>query len=241
MDGIYFQTLTEHSQTVINGKTVAMWACELVNEVASALYAEEPNLYIQFGLHATSIRDHYSDLKSLDPRITIVWEDAGSIPYASDPVTESSGSMLDSAASPERTIDYSKRLATFRGKTELAMVAKGWTTLRWADDFEHHGPFILGERDADFIRRRGAERQPRWDKVNALWLRNYPYAARFYREILALSPAKMTVIGLVEDGILEETIPISVALFAETLWNPERDPDEALQLALSPYYRQAWT
>jgi hypothetical protein len=29
---------------------------------------------------------------------------------------------------------------------------------------------------------------------------------------------------------------LSVTIFAETLWNPERDAEEILQLALSPHY-----
>lgn len=241
MDGIYFQTLTEHMDVERGGESVASAATLLVNEISAELFKDEPDLLIQFGLHATSILDRYMDLRSLDPRIIIVWEDAGMIPYSYNPVVEQSDAgyakprHLDTA---ERTIAYSKEIAVFRPGTEFAMVAKGWICLRWLEEFEHHGPFILGERDASFIQRRLEERQPRWNEVNALWLQNYPLAARFYREVLDTSPVKMTVIGLIEDGSLEERIQPSVALFAETLWNPRRSDAEILQCAMSPWYRE---
>ena len=47
--------------------------------------------------------------------------------------------------------------------------------------------------------------------------------------------AALTVTALVEDGVFEQAIQPSVALFAETVWNPHRDEAEILQLALSPY------
>jgi len=34
----------------------------------------------------------------------------------------------------------------------------------------------------------------------------------------------MTATGLIEDGIFEARVQPSVAIFAETLWNPKRDP-----------------
>jgi len=61
---------------------------------------------------------------------------------------------------------------------------------------------------------------------------------RFYSAISALAPKGMTVSGLVEDGLFEESIEPSVAIFAQTLWNPSRDAGELLKLSMSPYYRQ---
>jgi hypothetical protein len=225
MDGIYFQTLTEHAKTRLNGTTVASLTCALVNDIAGALFAISPNLHIQFGLHATSIMDNYPDLTPLDSRLTIVWEDAGAIPYSYKPELGvsreklSNPSLFDTA---EHTLAYSKKLAVFRPGTEFALVPKGWINLRWPEDFEHHGPFILGERDRSFIRRRLAERQAYWDNANTRWLRSNALAAKFYREILDCRPPKMTVTALVEDGLFEEVIQPSAALFAETVWNPRQ-------------------
>jgi hypothetical protein len=229
-DGIYFQTLTEHTQTEKNGRSIASWVCEMVNDTASALLEQDPNLTIQFGLHAISIRERYVDLKPLDPRVTIVWEDAGVIPWSYNPVTDYSQdpgwAKPEGLGSVETTLEYSKKIASLQ--KEFAMVPKGWINLRWDTEFEHHGPFMLGERDPEWIRRRLEERRHRWEYVNSLWLKNFPVAVKFYREFLH---KKLTVTGLIEDGMFEEAIQPSVAIFAETLWNPRREPDEILRLA----------
>ncbi|HTL53878.1 MAG TPA: hypothetical protein VL860_14990, partial [Planctomycetota bacterium] len=116
------------------------------------------------------------------------------------------------------------------------LVPKGWTWIDWPGEFEHHKGYLLGERDAGWIARRRAERQPRWDKVDQLWTECHADAARFYAEILEVNP-HLIVNGLVEDGMIETGIPTSVALFAETLWNPRRDPGELLRRSQNPYYR----
>jgi hypothetical protein len=236
LDGIYFQTLTEHNHTVEGGRTIASLAANWVNEIARPLLQENPGLRIEFGLHATSIQEHYPDLRALDPRIVITWEDAGVIPYAYDAgVTASRGQEKDRPADPSATIDYSKKIATFRAGSEFAMIAKGWTTLRWSDEFEHHQPFILGERSQAFIRDRARERQPRWDYVNAQWMAHYPAALRFYHELRETATGTMTVQGLIEDGLFEERIQPSAALLGEMLWNPNRSPETYLRSAFNPY------
>jgi len=237
IDGIYFQTLTEHNVTERDGMTTAAAACELVNDTARTLLEDEPALVIQFGLHATSIREHYVDFASLDPRVVIVWEDAGQIPFSYTPILldpSETGGQDPRKATVDETREYAKKLATFRAGTEFAMVPKGWTNLDWRSEFEHHGPFILGERDPGFIQRRLRDRQPHWDRVNDTWLKNYPIAVRFYREILESGPPRVTVTGLVEDGLLEARIQSSVALFAETIWDPFRDESEILRRAMIP-------
>jgi hypothetical protein len=237
MDAIYFQTFTETSEKVIGGNLLAVLARDWVNDIAGAILARHPDLRIEWGLHATSILENYKCLESLDPRVVIVWEDAGVVPYAYDPITHSrSASFPASLNSPEATVEFSTKLATFRANREFAMVAKGWTNLRWGVEIGPDGPFILGERAPDFIRNRLHERQPRWDYVNSLWLENYPEALRFFQAILATSPSRMTVLGLIEDGIFEEKFQVSVALFAEMIWNPRRSAQEILESALNPYY-----
>lgn len=236
LDGIYFQTLTEHREVHKAGRSTASLACELVNAIAGDLYAARPDLAIQFGLHASSIQDRYVDLLELDPRVVIVWEDAGTIPFSYEVVADQKGNKAGFNTTFEETLEYARRLATFRKGTEFALVPKGWMHLRWPEDFEHHGPFILGERDPGWIRRRLAERQPLWDRREALWLGNFHYAQRFYREMLAACPAGLTVTGLVEDGLFEARIQPSVALFAETLWAPDRPESDLRVRAASPYY-----
>lgn len=225
-DGIYFQTLTEHKDLQLAGRSTAAWAGQLVNEVAADLWKEFPDLSIQFGLHATSIGENFRDLVDLDSRITIVWEDCGGqVPYTYFPAQE-----VEVTADFESNLAYSRDLATFRPGTEFSLVAKGWPCIRWLAEFENHGPFLLGEQSPFRSRERLVQRQEDWDRVNAHWLENYPLAARFYREMLEVNPA-LTVTGLVEDAAFEEKIQPSVALLAETLWNPFQSDAEILRRA----------
>ena len=227
IDGIYFQTLTEHHDQVLGGRTVASWCSELVNDIARELYALKPDLSIQFGLHATSIREHYTDLAGLDPRMILTWEDAGALPFCYSPDPAFGDGY-------EATLAYARQLAAFRPGTPFAIVPKGWMSLRWDDEFAKHGPFLLGERDPAFLRERLEARQGEWNSINSAWLRHYPLAARFYREALAVNP-NMLATGLVEDGMLDGRIQPSVSLFAEMLWNPRQDDSDLLTRALRPY------
>ena len=225
LDGIYFQTLTEHTNRSLAGRTTAAWACKLVNEVSRQLLALYPSLPIQFGLHATSIREDYRDLRDLDERVVITWEDCGSFPFSYSP---------GDTQAFEQTLEFAKNISALRPGCDYAMVPKGLMCMRWDQEFENHGPFILGERSRQFIRERLNERQNEWDVVNDQWYRLYPLAARFYRELLKVNPC-MTVTGLVDDALFEEKIQPSVALFAQTLWNPHQSDAELLGQAMRPY------
>jgi hypothetical protein len=230
-DGIYFQTLTEHRELEWKGRSTAARAKELVNETAPALLTEFPGLRIQFGLHATSIGENYRDLADLDPRVTIVWEDCcGQVPYSYFPAQ-----VVEVTADFEASLAYSRQLAGFRPGQEFALVPKGWTCIRWQADFENHSSFVLGEQSSLRRRERLALRRNEWDRINSHWLEHYPLAARFYREMRAVNPV-ITATGLVEDGLFEEEIQPSVALFAETLWNPAQSDADILRRALRPWY-----
>jgi len=230
IDGIYFQTQTEHNELTKGGRTMAAIARDFVNTVAAGLYEMTPDLHIQFGLHATSIREHYTDFSALDPRVTITWEDAGVLPFSYSPT-------LGEEEQYEETLKYGLELARFRRESGFAIVPKGWTCLRWDREFEFHGPFILGERVARFTHERLLDRSGLWEGSNQQWYRLFPCAARFYREILATGPQSTLVTGLVEDGIFEEAIQSGVALFAETLWNPYQPDGDILARAMRAYYR----
>lgn len=239
IDGIYFQTLTETHDTQVRGRSIASLACELANSVGRSLLEKHPRLLIQFGLHASSIVDNYHELKDLDSRITIVWEDAGTLPYDYYPriTFGPPRKHAELLGTFEKTLAYTEKIATFRGNIEFGMVPKGWWCIDWKDEFEHHGPFILGERSARSIRQRAGEQEHRWNGINQLWFKLYPYAAKFYRRLREFTPAKLTVTGLVEDGLFEARIQPSVALFGEMLWNPTRSDGELLARAMSEYYQ----
>ncbi len=227
IDGLYFQSETEHKTQEINGRSVAAWCCDMVNEIAKEFYALDPKLSIQFGLHATSIRAHYTDLAGLDPKLVITWEDAGALPFSYSPNPSQDDGF-------ESTLAYSKQLAAFRPGSPFALVPKGWMCLRWGDEFAKHGPFLLGERDPAYLRERLAARQGEWNGINAGWFRHYPLAARFYREVCAVNP-NVWATGLVEDGLFDGRVQPSVSLFAETLWNPHQSDADLLARAMRPY------
>lgn len=237
MDGIYFQTLTEHTDKVKGGVSVAKAAKELVNETAAEILAFRPGLLIQFGLHATSIGDRYGELAGLDPRVVVVWEDAGDIPFCYQLAMRDDGKRNYRAIeawvdSPENTLEYSRKLAALRGgKDEFAIVPKGWGCLDWGNEFENHSSFILGERGAWSTRERLEIKRRQWDMINTLWLRDHRIAIRYYREMLKSHQGPMTACALVEDGMFEAEIQPSVALFAETVWDPVRPEEETLRLA----------
>jgi hypothetical protein len=236
IDGIYCQTLTEHKTTEMHGVSTASLVVWLANEIGRELFAAKPDLKIQLGLHASSIGEYYRDLAELDRRIDMVWEDAGLIPYGYRASTDPRYSTLSGVDTLDATIDYSKKLASLRPGLPFGMVPKGWTWLDWSGEFEHHGPFVLGERDPRWIAARRAERQARWEWIDAAWGDLFTHAARFYTEMLEVNP-RLIVTGLVEDGMIEAGVPMSLALFAETLWDPRRPPAEILAAALSSYYR----
>ncbi len=237
-DGIYFQTNTETDKTMVNGIPRAKLVCEFVNKVAGVMLKEHPGLKIQFGLHATSILGDYIYFKDLDKRVTIVWEDAGVIPYSYDPeYSAQSPSHAAGLGSIESTIAYSRNIARLREGSDFALVPKGFINIRWDTEFEHHGSFVLGERSKTYIRRRLAERKSLLAKADCIWLKHYKMASRFFREIIQSGQDHITATALVEDGMFEAAIPFSVALFSQILWDPFADEEEMAAIAMSAYYR----
>ena len=239
-DGIYMQTVTESNDTILKGHPVAEWVCKLYNRVGKVLLEEFPQLKrVQFGIHATSILQDYTHFEDLDSRISLVWEDAGVIPYSYIPAPEYRVDETNKAAglgSVEATVEYSAKLATLRNHAEFAMVAKGFSYIRWMTEFENHQSFILGERSDSFIQKRLQERMPRWKKNSALWFAHYRNAVEFYRHIMQVNPRKVFVTALIEDGMFEYRIDPSVALFAAILWNPEQDFETIGESAQSAWF-----
>ncbi len=220
-DGVYFQTFTETHQKKIGPKTVAELAARWVNEIAGALLSRHPGLRVQFGVHAISIRRNFRRLKAVDPRVSIVWEDAGGFPYSYD---------VGDVATIDRTAAYTRRLAGLRAPDEdVGFVLKGMGSLSWPT-FEHQlGPYVMGRADRDFIRRRAAMLAARWKHVELGWRRNLPAVCKTVRAALAARPKRLTVTGLVEDALWEENMYLPPCLLAEALWNPRENPDRIVE------------
>ena len=225
-DGIYFQSFTEMSREEVGGKSVAELVTELVNETASELLSRYPELHIQFGLHATSVKSRLDVIAKVDPRIYIVWEDCGAFPYAyRTHETENSDQMLA----------LTEALISLRGENErFGAVLKGMLNLDWMN-FEHFdAAYILGERSREYIRERSAAKDKIWKTVQGGWIRN----AELVRRTVAIMAKNQDAVveALVEDAMLEDKIAFPVALFAELLWDPSADTARLIEeISKFPY------
>lgn len=216
-DGIYFQSFTELHTDNVGGKCIAEVVTGFVNDVAGELLKRYPTLNIQFGLHATSVKTHLNYLTQLDERVRIVWEDCGAFPYAY---------MGDQVENFDVTREFTKELMCLRGESEcFGAVLKGMTNLDW-HNFKHATEsIVIGKKSKEFIEKRQKKKNRLWKIVQANWIKNAEYARLLVSDI-SKNGKDPVLQGLIEDGMLEIEIPYSVALFADILWEPNRNIDE---------------
>ena len=219
-DGIYFQSFTELNEESVNGKCVAQLVTELVNDIAGSLFNLYPDLHIQFGLHATSVKNKLEYIKNVDKRIYIVWEDCGSFPFEY---------YADKTIDFESTLKFTENTLALRGNDEKwGAVLKGMLKLDWTK-FEHlTEPFILGQRTNNFIKARQINKNRIWKLQQASWLKNAEYFKRIIKPI-AEKNGDCIVQALVEDAMLENEIMLPVALYADILWDNSRDVTETIE------------
>ena len=225
-DGIYFQSFTEIEKASVNGKSVADLVVRLVNETAGELLSRYPDLHIQFGLHATSVKTKTDIIAKVDPRVYIVWEDCGAFPYSyrsDDRGLTKYSHRTDLSPSFEETYALTDALVNLRGEEErFGAVLKGLVCLDWGS-FKHFShPYVMGEYPKEYIKERSALKNPLWKNVTSGWLRNAELA-RTIVSLIAKKNAAPILEMLVEDGCFEDKIPLPVAILAEILWNPERE------------------
>lgn len=231
-DGIYFQSFTEIEKASVNGKSVADLVVRLVNETAGELLSRYPDLHIQFGLHATSVKTKTDIIAKVDPRVYIVWEDCGAFPYSyrsDDRGLTKYSHRTDLSPSFEETYALTDALVNLRGEEErFGAVLKGLVCLDWGS-FKHFShPYVMGEYPKEYIKERSALKNPLWKNVTSGWLRNAELA-RTIVSLIAEKNASPILEMLVEDGCFEDKIPLPVAILAEILWNPEREIGELIE------------
>ena len=210
-DGIYFQTFTELTEDNINGVVVADAATNFVNKTAKLFFDKYPDLQIEFGLHATSVKDRLSAIAKVDPRIKIVWEDCGAFPF-------------DYLASKIDTFDETKafvgQIARLRGKDDyFGVVTKGITNLDWGQFRHLTGRQNIGVSSQIMKRETATKRRMIWRYVQACWMANADKALEMVEEMRRLKDGNLSVDALVEDGVFEENVMFPVALYAEMLWD----------------------
>lgn len=218
-DGIYFQTFTETNDTTLDGQNRAACAVDWVNEVSSELLKAYPDLLIEFGLHATSVRNDLEEIAKTDPRVSIVWEDCGAFPYAYG---------AQAVEDLEATSAFSAQIAALRGGKGFGAVLKGMSWLDWSL-FEHQiGPFILGESMREEIKEKLMLRRDILRYQQSYWLQNGKAACRILRELAAATNGTAELSALLEDGLFEEKIWLPAALFSELLWDAATDYEQLL-------------
>lgn len=221
-DGIYFQSFTEVSTEEINGVPVAETVTNLVNEIGGTILAEYPDLKLQFGLHATSVKNKLDIIRNVDSRISIVWEDAGSFPYAYVP---------SSVENFDETVKFTRKIRDLRKNGEFGVVLKGVTCLNWMTFKHQKGEFVLGEASKQFIKERTEFKKELLRYIQAYWIRN----AKYCHDIIKEFKPDNLVTMLCEDGMFESVLNYPMAVYSEMLWNPDASAEDILcETALRP-------
>ena len=205
-DGIYFQSFTEMEKREINGKSIAEFVVELVNSTADELFKSEPELNIEFGLHATSVKDDLAAIARTDGRIRIIWEDLGAFPFAYDPFD---------IKNYDETYALAEKVINLRGSGEkCGFITKGMTTLDWSA-FKHAAePLAIGESSREFIEKRQLEKNALWDERTEGWRLNIDHARKMFG-LFKSSGSVVSVQALIEDGMFENEIKEPAVMFSK--------------------------
>jgi hypothetical protein len=150
-----------------------------------------------------------------DPRVSIIWENSGALPYSYDP--------FDIGRFDE-TIDFHDRTRNLRETGGFGAVLKGLTKLDWRYFVHQSGDFILGEDGADAVRKNAGERRKMWRHVQAYWIRNAECVTRILRRF----GRDDMITFLAEDGAIEAYLPYPLALAAEMMWDDTRGTADIL-------------
>ena len=227
-DGIYFQSFTELSTDKIGDICIAEAVTMLVNKAAAMFFEKYPDLELQFGLHAESVREKLPFIANTDPRVRIVWENCGAFPFAYLP---------HQVEQFNETCDFVREICHLRGESErFGAVTKGMVNLDWGA-FEHpKGPYCIGIGSKSWQNGRVERKRKVWRYIQACWMANAEYARRMAKLMAEETGGDTHITALVEDGAFERQIMFPAALYAEMLWDPDRDVSELVsEVALRSY------
>ena len=213
-DGIYFQSFTEKRVDTLHGRLIADVVTDFVNKTAGRLLDEFPTLRIQFGLHATSVKDHLDSIARVDKRIEIVWEDCGEFPYGYVP-------RVEDEAAYEKTLEFTKKIINLRGKdAPTGLVIKGFMILYWEKFEKQRGKFILGENSTEAFEHDKRLRRDMWRGITADWLQYGEYVQRFLKLVSEVGGEKTNICLA---GSFDGGIYYPEALCTEMMWDVETD------------------
>ena len=210
-DGIYFQSFTELKEDTVNGVVIAEAVTEFVNTTSALFFEKYPNMEIQFGLHATSVKEKLNYIQNVDPRVRIVWEDAGAFPFSYIP---------DDLDTFDETLELSKKIANLRGlEDRFGVVTKGFTKLDWGAFRHLEGSVSIGASSKSVRENRTIRKKKAWKYFQAYWLKNSDKAYEMIKTMQTAKEGNLLVTALVEDGMFEENLMFPVALYSEMLWD----------------------
>lgn len=221
IDGIYFQTFTELDYDSIGGVLISDAATRFVNNTAKLFYAKYPDLEIQFGLHANSVKNRFDLIKNVDSRIKIVWENLGSFPFSYIP---------NDTKDFDETMEFVRALATLRGEKELfGVVTKGLVKLDWSAFKHSDGAHCIGVSSERMKEDRVRRKAQIWRYIQSGWLANADKAYDAVRIMRETKKGELSVFALVEDGMFEENIMYPVALYSEMLWDCDAELNDIIK------------
>ncbi len=228
LEGIYFQSFTELKTDSIGGILIADAVTRFVNKTAELFFDKYPNLELQFGLHATSVKEKTEYIKNVNPKIKIVWEDCGAFPFSYLP------SNIEGFHQTKQLVG---EISSLRGADDLfGVVTKGFTKLDWGT-FKHiEGEVNIGVSSKLMKEDRINRKKKSWKYLQAYWLTNADKAYEMVKALYEYKGGGLDVTALVEDGMFEENIMFIVALYSEMLWDVSRDLKEMInEVALRGY------
>lgn len=218
-DGIYFQSFTEMTENTIGGIRVSEAVTKLVNMTADAILKDNPNLKIQFGLHASSVRDNLVDIAAVDPRLEIVWEDCGRFPYKS---FNQRFNDYETFEDFEAHYPFADQIIDLRENADLGIVYKSMLTMDWSRGRVTHqkGPYVMADMAKETIEQDFDVVKNIWRFYSAEWIEHGHLVYELTRHIKEKTGGNvnMCLAGMFAGGIWFPT-----ALLAQMFWNCSED------------------
>ncbi len=217
-DGIYFQSFTETTEEICSGRIIAKVVVEWVNEICDRILSIRPNIELQFGLHATSVRHQLNYIAQVDPRVRIVWEDCGAFPYAYLP---------ENVANFEETLTFTSQMLRARHVCASGVVTKGMICLDWTDFIHRSKAERIGEANEEQIAKRLPMAMRIMRSVQSYWMANGRKLLETVRQIMH-EDTECQILALLEDGLFEKHIWLPAAMFAQALWDCDMEFEKLL-------------
>lgn len=213
-DGIYFQSFTELETDVIGDRLIAEAVTDFVNMTAGELLEEYPQLHIQFGLHAMSVKEYIEYLAKVDKRVEIVWEDCGAFPY---------DYKVDDVNNFNETLLFTEDIVKLRENAPLGLVYKGQLTMDWTCFAHQSGPYIMGNESEELIKYDTEMMKSMWHIIQGEWLRRGKYAYELTQKVVKMTKGN---VNLCIAGTLPGKIWYPYALCAQILWDCSQEYED---------------